>query len=167
MRAAGGHRIIARITTRRDGTFVLDVRAGTYDLTVIPRTGFAPQVFPGQVIARGAQLELVITRVPAAVTLTGQVTDQKGQPLSVAVCGVIDCVDTDDSGAFTVERANRPGLHVSGSLGPAGSFNATVAFDPAQSSPLQIIIPIATLTGTVLDPRRRADGQRLGDRAVV
>jgi hypothetical protein len=152
VRAAGGHRIIARTTTKRDGTFVLDVRAGTYDLTVIPKTGFAPQIFPGQVIARGAQLELVITRVPATVTLTGQVTDQNGQPLSVAVCGVIDCVDTDDSGAFTVSARTDQGLHVSGSLSPAGSFNATVAFDPAQSSPLQIVIPIASLTGTVLDP---------------
>ena len=37
-------------------------------------------------------------------------------------------------------------------VSPAGSFNTTVAFDPAQSSPLEIVIPIFSLTGTVLDP---------------
>ena len=146
---------------------MLDVRAGTYDLTVIPKTGFAPQIFPGQVIARGAQLELVITRVPAMVTLTGQVTDQNGQPLSVAVCGVVDCVDTDDSGAFTVSARTDQGLHVSGSLSPAGSFNATVAFDPAQSSPLEIVIPDLQSDRDGAGPERRAGGQRLGELAVV
>lgn len=162
VRAAGAHRIVARTTTARDGTFALDLRAGSYDLTVVPRTGFAAQVFPGQEIARGTQLELVITRLPVHVTVSGHVTDQNGQPLSVAVCGIVDCVDTDDSGAFAVSARTDQGLHVSGTVSPL-TFNATIALDPAQPTSLAIVIPIFNLTGTVLDP----SGAPLANTAVT
>ena len=153
VRVAGSHRIIERTTTAGDGTFALDVRAGTYELTVTPKKGFAPQIFPGQVIAKGTQLELVIAIAKAqeTVSLTGHVTDQNGQPLSVAVCGV-PCVNTDDSGAFTVSTSAGDGLEISGDLSPAGRFNATFTINPTQSAPLVIVIPIFNLSGTVLDP---------------
>ncbi len=146
VRAAGSHRIVACATTASDGTFALDVRAGTYDLMVTPRTGFAPQIFPGQVIAKGTELELIIARAPRTVNLTGHVTDQNGQPLSVSVCAA-DCVDTGDSGAFAISARTDRQLEITG-----GGFQGRLAIDPAQSTPLDIVIPIFNLTGTVLDP---------------
>ncbi len=152
VRAAGSSRVLACATTAADGTFALDVRAGTYDLTLTPKTGFTPQIFPGQVIVKGTQLDLVIiASAPATVNLSGHVTDQNGQPLSVAICAPT-CVSTDDSGAFTVSARSDLQLEISGALSPAGFFQARLAFDPTQSAPLEIVIPIFNLTGTVLDP---------------
>ncbi len=151
VRAAGGYRVLACATTAADGSFALDVRAGTYDLTVTSKTGFAAQAFPGQVIARGTALELIITRVPGTVNLTGRVTDQDGQPLSVSVCGM-GCVGTDASGSFAITALSDQRLSIEGALGSAGSYSAALSFDPASSAPLAIVIPLVTLTGTVLDP---------------
>src|SRR5262249_52300664 len=86
IRAPRGRRDVARAITASDGSFVLKVHPGTYDLLVTPCGGFAPQVFAAQSITGSGTLELVIVGF-LPIEASGRILDRHGQPITgLGVC---------------------------------------------------------------------------------
>ena len=142
--------LVARATTADDGSFELNVRSGTYDILVTPRSAFAPQRFPGQSLSRGSRLDLILISVQK-IDLSGHVVDPRGNPIAqVNLCAGDTCSATDSTGAFAVTVDAGQSLHVSGSLG-GGSFNLLMPIDGSQGPTLELRLPEIVVTGTVVD----------------
>jgi hypothetical protein len=149
-------RVIARTTTDAGGILSLRVRSGTYDVLVTPASRFVAQRFPGQTIVAGDGFSLVLVR-STPIEHSGRVSDAQGQPLAQArVCLFQTCATTDDGGAFSVTEpigvvpTSSLSLQISKTEGLA-SFSLTVAVDSSAGEPVDIVLPLVHVTGTMLD----------------
>jgi len=121
VRPAGGGPVVGRDVSDAEGSFDFRVHSGLYDVRVTPRSGFAPQQFPAQVITENgpATLELVLADItpPASVPMTLRIVDQNGNPaLAAVVCDPSGCRGVADDGTVQVTASLGPstGLTVGG-----------------------------------------------------
>jgi Carboxypeptidase regulatory-like domain len=157
-RPAGGGPIAACDTTSADGSFSLKVRAGTYDLRVAARSGFAPQSFPAQTLSGTGMLELILLPISATSEVAGRILDRHGNPLAgQQVCSSLRCDQTAADGTFhlIVDDAQPRQLTISGSSSTSNYLTFDLSFPLTASAesdgePIDIVLPLFDFTGQVI-----------------